>query len=60
MQPAPHMPPQPTSHESSQALAPLQLLQALGLSHNMLDSWPAAVEQLPQLMVLYLGEGRAQ
>ncbi len=35
---------------------PLTGLQALGLSHNELDSWPEAVEGLTQLKVLYLGE----
>lgn len=39
----------------SQALAPLTGLQALGLSHNLLDSWPDVVDRLPQLAVLYLG-----
>lgn len=36
----------------SEALAPLTGLQALGLSHNLLDSWPEAAERLPQLAVL--------
>ena len=38
---------------SSTALTALTQLQALGLSHNMLDSWPTAVERLaPSLRVV--------
>jgi hypothetical protein len=40
----------------SEALGPLTNLQALGLSHNFLDSFPEAVAQLARLRVLYLGE----
>ena len=38
------------------ALGPLLSLQALGLSHSFLDSWPQAVESLTKLRVLYLGK----
>lgn len=53
--PAPPCPGVCPSLECSEALAPLTRLQALGLSHNLLDSWPTAIEALaPSLRVVYL------
>lgn len=39
----------------SSALAPLMRLQALGLSHLLLESWPEVLSSLAKLQVLYLG-----
>lgn len=47
-----HSPPLLPPRCRSEALAPLSGLRALGLSHNLLDSWPEAVERLPRLAVL--------
>ncbi|EFN50759.1 hypothetical protein CHLNCDRAFT_142485 [Chlorella variabilis] len=38
----------------SSALAPLMRLQALGLSHLLLESWPEVLSSLAKLQVLYL------